>query len=93
MTSRVFVWRLVRVGAGRQGKGGHSGGAALMVAQQMAMLNRRCCDGGKVGLSLVGLGRTWGVSIGAHGNTVAPDSCGAYIDTGAPIMLLDHSGL
>ena len=71
----------MRMGAGRHGKGGHSGGAALMVAQRMAMLNRRCCDGGEVGLSLVGLGQIFGVSV--RGRTTAP-----WHQTGADLTLI-----
>ena len=33
------------------------------------------------------------VDAGAHDRIMAPDGCGSYVDTGAPIMLLNHAGL
>ena len=49
--------------AGRRGKGGHSGGAALMVIGKLAMRCRRGRGGGELRLGLVGLSRASGVSV------------------------------
>ena len=54
---------VIEMGARRQGEGGHSGSAALMVAQRGVMFNRRGCGGGVAGLSLGGLGRIFEVLV------------------------------
>ena len=46
--------------AGRQGKGGHSGGTTLMATQRVAMLRQHRRGGGELGPDLGGFGRTSG---------------------------------
>jgi len=51
-------------GAGRRGKGGHSGGATLMVMRTATGLHGGCCSGDEVGQSLVELGQAFRTSAG-----------------------------
>ena len=58
-----------------------------MVTRRVAVLCQRCCG---VGTESCGAqSNIWGVGAGAHGSVMAPNGCGSYIDTGAPIMLFE----
>ena len=50
--------------AGRRGKGGHSGGATLMVALEATVLYGGCGNDSEVGRGLVGLGQVFHSSGG-----------------------------
>ena len=71
----------VKVGARRQGEGGHSGSAALMVVRRRVMFDRRGCGRGEAGLSLEGLGRVLEVLV--RGRTTA-----LWRRTGADLALI-----